>query len=178
MAWEDLSTLCSTGHYFRPGTRPGLSLRPANLASAKPAHIHKSIDTGATRPKCLRMITRIFLAFTALTFVAFGLWSITDPVGMTARLGVAAGGVSGTFEMRGIYGGVSLGAAMLCALGAFRPRFEFPALCFIAAYMGGYIIGRAASFAYGDTAMASNWQFAGFELVMFIAATWLVSRKA
>ena len=124
------------------------------------------------------MFTRIFLAFTALTFVAFGFWSITDPVGVTARLGVSPEGISGTFEMRGIYGGVSLGAAALCALGAIRPRFEFPALCFIAAYMGGYVIGRAASFAYGDTALASNWQFAGFELVMFIAATWLLLRKA
>lgn len=130
------------------------------------------------RLRCLHMFTRIFLAFTALTFVAFGLWSITDPVGMTARLGVTAGGVSGIFEMRGIYGGVSLGAAILCALGAVRSRFEFPGLCFIAAYMGGYVLGRAASFAYGDTALASNWQFAGFELVMFITATWLVSRKA
>lgn len=123
------------------------------------------------------MITRIFLAFTALTFIAFGFWSITDPVGMTSRLGVTAGGVAGTFEMRGIYGGVSLGAAILCALGALRPKFEFPALCFIAAYMGGYVIGRAASFAYGDSALASNWQFAGFELVMFIIATWRAARS-
>ena len=123
------------------------------------------------------MFTRFFLALTALMFVAFGIWSITDPVGMTARLGVSAEGVSGTFEIRGIYGGVSLGAAILCVLGAFRSRFEFPALCFIAAYMGGYVIGRAASFAYGDTALASNWQFAGFELLMFLAATWLVARK-
>lgn len=97
---------------------------------------------------------------------------------MTARLGVSAEGVSGTFEMRGIYGGVSLGAAILCALGSFRPKFESPALCFIAAYMGGYLIGRAASFAYGDSAMASNWQFAGFELVMFILAAGLIARKA
>ena len=124
------------------------------------------------------MFTRIFLAFTALMFVAFGFWSITDPVGMTDRLGVTAGGISGTFEMRGIFGGVSLGAAILCALGSLRPKFEFPALCFIAAYMGGYLIGRVASFAYGDSAMASNWQFAGFELVMFIVSAWLIARMA
>lgn len=97
---------------------------------------------------------------------------------MTARLGVSAEGISGIFEMRGIYGGVSLGAAVLCLLGAAVRKFEFPALCFISAYMGGYVIGRAASFLYGDTAMASNWQFAGFELVMFIAATTLIVRKS
>lgn len=123
------------------------------------------------------MINRIFLAFSALMFFAFGLWSITDPVGMTRQLGVSAEGISGTFEMRGIFGGVSLGAAILCALGGLRSRFEFAALCFVAAYMGGYLIGRAASFAYGDTAMASNWQFAGFELLMFLVAATLIARK-
>ena len=87
-------------------------------------------------------------------FIAFGFWSITAPVGMTARLGVEAGGIAGTFELRGIYGGVSLGIAILCGLGALRPRFEFPALCAVAAYMGGYVIGRGASFLYGDTAKA------------------------
>mgnify|MGYP001799394951 CR=1 FL=1 len=111
-------------------------------------------------------------------FTAFGLWSITDPVGMTTRLGVSAEGISGVFEMRGIYGGVSLGAALLCLLGGLRTRFEFAALCFVAAYMGGYVLGRGASFAYGDSALASNWYFAGFELVMFILAALLVSRKA
>lgn len=124
------------------------------------------------------MLTRVFLALTALMFVAFGFWSITDPVGMTARLGVEIGGTAGIFELRGIYGGVSLGAAIICALGAGMKRFEFPALCFIATYMGGYVIGRGASFFYGDSAMASNWQFAGFELVMFIVSSVLVARAA
>lgn len=122
------------------------------------------------------MINRIFLALTALMFFAFGLWSITDPVGMTARLGVEAGGVSGVFEMRGVFGGVSLGAAALCALGALQQRFEFPALCFIGTYMGGYVIGRGASFVSGDTALASNWYFAGFEAVMCLIALFLMTR--
>lgn len=124
------------------------------------------------------MINRIFLALTALMFLAFGFWSISDPAGMTARLGVTPGGVSGLFEMRGIFGGVSLGAATLCGLGAWRERFVFAALCFIAAYMGGYVIGRGASLIAGDTALSSNWYFAGFEAVMFLLAMVLAARKA
>lgn len=124
------------------------------------------------------MISRIFLFITALMFIAFGFWSITDPAGMTQRLGVTIGGTSGIFEMRGIYGGVSLGAAALCLLGGLKARFEFAALCFIATYMGGYIVGRAASFAYGDSAGSSNWFFAGYELLMFVIAAILVARKA
>lgn len=124
------------------------------------------------------MINRIFLALTALMFFAFGFWSISDPVGMTQRLGVSIGGESGAFEMRGIYGGVSLGGAMLCLLGSLRERLEFPALCFVATYMGGYVLGRGASFAYGDSALSSNWYFSGFELVMFVTSAFLAARKA
>lgn len=124
------------------------------------------------------MNTRIFLFITALMFTAFGFWSITNPEGMTQQLGVTVGGMSGIFEMRGIYGGVSLGAAALCLLGGLKERFEFAALCFVATYMGGYIVGRAASFAYGDTAGSSNWFFAGYELLMFVISAVLVARKA
>ena len=116
------------------------------------------------------MITRIFLGLTALMFFAFGFWSITDPVGMTSSLGVEAGGVAGVFEMRGVYGGISLGGAIMCLLGAIRPGLSFAALCFVATYMGGYMIGRAASFIAGDSAQASSWTFAGFELVMALIA--------
>ena len=140
--------------------------------------LNRVFDKNTARPIWTAMITRIFLFLTALMFTAFGFWSITDPVGMTTQLGVTIGGESGVFEMRGVYGGISLGAAALCLLGGLRERFEFAALCFVAAYMGGYIVGRATSFAYGDSAGSSNWFFAGYELVMFLISAALVVRKA
>jgi hypothetical protein len=122
------------------------------------------------------MMARIFLLITALMFLAFGLWSITDPAGMTSRLGVEIGGVSGLFEMRGIYGGVSLGAGIFCLLGALRAKLSFAALCFVATYMGGYMIGRVASLIAGDSAQPSSWMFAGYELVMGLIALALLLR--
>lgn len=120
------------------------------------------------------MLTRIFLVLIALMFFAFGGWSITDPVGMTKQLGVEIGGVSGVFEMRGVYGGISLGGALLCLAGGFKADLERPALFFLVAYMGGYVLGRAASFVAGDSAMASSWAFAGFEAVVLILAVVLL----
>ncbi|WOR14225.1 DUF4345 family protein [Hyphomonas sp. FCG-A18] len=123
------------------------------------------------------MMARIFLLITALMYFAFGLWSITDPAGMTSRLGVEVGGVSGLFEMRGIYGGVSLGAGIFCLLGAMRAKLSFAALCFVATYMGGYMIGRVASLIAGDSAQPSSWMFAGYELVMGLIALTLLLRQ-
>ena len=118
------------------------------------------------------MLTRIFLGAIALLFLAFGLWSLLDPLGMTLQLGVETSGPNNVFEMRGVYGGVSLGAAGLTAAGALLPaRFERPALWFLVAYMGGYTLSRIVSVFVGDSPTASSWMFASFEVLTFIVAS-------
>ncbi len=115
------------------------------------------------------MLIRIFLALISILFIAFGLWSIADPLAMTTQLGVETSGPNNVFEMRGVFGGVSLGAAALAGAGALKPaRFERPALWFLAAYMGGYTLSRLVSLVLGDSPTFSGWFFAGFEVLSFI----------
>lgn len=115
------------------------------------------------------MWTRLFLGLIALLFLAFGLWSLFDPLGMTSQLGVETSGPNNVFEMRGIFGGVSLGAAALTGAGAVRPaQYERPALWFLAAYMGGYTLSRILSVILGDSPTFSGWFFAGFEVFAFV----------
>ncbi len=113
---------------------------------------------------------RLFLAAIALMFTAFGLWSLFQPEAMTSSLGVAVSGPNGTFEMRGVYGGVSLGGAFLCLGGALRADMARSALWFVAAYMGGSCLARAASVALGDLPTQSTWAFVGFEAASFVLA--------
>ncbi len=124
------------------------------------------------------MTARIFLGLIGTMFAAFGLWSITQPEAMTAQLGVEVSGPAGLFEMRGVFGGISLGAAILCLGGAVRDTLTRPALFFVATYMGGYVIGRAASLFAGDSAPASSWMFASGEALAFIIAAALLVRRA
>lgn len=115
------------------------------------------------------MIIRIFLAAIAVMFFAFGFWSLTDPIGMTERLDVTVSGPNAAFEMRGIFGGVSLGAGLMSAAGAVFPvRFERPALYVLLVYMGGYTIARLFSLLIGDDATLNGWLFASFEVLTFI----------
>ncbi|WP_084419976.1 DUF4345 family protein [Henriciella litoralis] len=125
------------------------------------------------------MLTRLFLALIAVLYFAFGTWSLFDPIGMTSRLDVDVSGPNGIFEMRGVFGGVSLGAALLAAAGAVMPaRYERPALLFLVAYMGGYTLSRIVSFFLGDGPTFSGWFFAGFEVLAFIlAVTALITRR-
>lgn len=123
------------------------------------------------------MINRIFLTALALMFLTFGAWSISDPVAMTSQLGVEIGGLAGVFEMRGVFGGISLGGALMCAAGAIKPSMTRTALWFVATYMGGYVIGRAASLIAGDTAPQNSWMFAAGEAVVFVIAMTLLFRR-
>ena len=48
------------------------------------------------------MLTRIFLALVALAYIAFGFWSLTQPIAMAGRLGVDVSGPNGAYELAGI----------------------------------------------------------------------------
>ena len=124
------------------------------------------------------MLTRLFLGLIALLFLAFGLWSLFDPIGMTSRLDVSVSGQNAAFEMRGIFGGVSFAAAILTAAGAAMPaRYERPALWFLVVYMGGYTLARLVSLILGDTPTFNGWAFASFEVVSFFLASLALIRR-
>lgn len=111
------------------------------------------------------MMIRIFLAAMAASFAAFGLWSLLNPILMASGLGVEVGGSNGAYELRGIYGGVSLGAAFLAAAGAFRSSMARPALWFLAAYLGGYVIARGAALPLGPPPTPDFYAFIAFEVI-------------
>lgn len=116
------------------------------------------------------MMIRIFLAAMAASFAAFGLWSLLNPLLMASGLGVEIGGPNGAYELRGIYGGVSLAAALLCASGALLQGLRRPALWFIVTYMGGYVFARAAALLLGPPPAASFVVFIAFETVCLVLA--------
>lgn len=116
------------------------------------------------------MWIRIFLGAMALMFLAFGLWSLLAPAAMTSQLGVTVAGPNGTFEMRGIFGGVSLGAGLLCAAGAIKASMAGPALWFIVTYMGGYCLARLVSVGLGDLPEPATWGFVAFEAAALVLA--------
>ncbi len=116
------------------------------------------------------MLIRIFLALMALMFVAFGLYSFLNPLGMAAGLGVEVGGPNGAYELRGIYGGVSLAAGLLCGAGALRAALRQPALWFLVVYMAGYVFARAAALLLGPPPTPSFAVFIAFEAISLLLA--------
>lgn len=116
------------------------------------------------------MLTRLYLSLVAIMFAAFGVYAFADPIGMAKGLGVDVSGPNGAYELRGIYGGVSLAAALLCAAGGFRDDMRRPALFFLVAYMGGYVFSRAAALLMGPPPTPGFVPFIVFETVCLLLA--------
>lgn len=113
--------------------------------------------------------TRIFLALSAIALGAFGIWFLASPLAAAARLGLEISGPNASYEIRGIYGGVSLGLALLAAAGVVRAALARPALWSLAAYFGGYTLSRLLSLAIGERPSGAFIAYTVFELTMFVA---------
>lgn len=116
------------------------------------------------------MYVKLFLGLIAALLALFGAVALANPIGMTASLGVQVSGPNGAYELRGIYGGVSLAAALLCAGGALRPSLKAPALWFLIVYMGGYVFARAAALLLGPPPTSDYIGFIAFEVIVLAGA--------
>ena len=123
-------------------------------------------------------MTRLFLGLYALIFAGFGAFAFLNPEVLAENFGAADMSANGLYELRSNYGGVSFGAAALCLLGALRARLERPALWFIAAYTGGYALGRLLALPLDGMPSSSLIGYGVFELVSAVLAVALLRRPA
>jgi len=123
------------------------------------------------------MYVKLFLGLVAALFALFGAVSMANPLGMAASLGVVVEGPNGAYELRGIYGGVSLAAALLCAGGALRTALRRPALWFLIVYMGGYVFARGFALLLGPAPTSAYIGFVAFEVAV-LAGTILALRAS
>ena len=123
-------------------------------------------------------LTRAFLLFQGIGFGLFGIYMFLNPQVSMEMLGAPSMSNMGLYEMRGIYGGVSIGAAILFLSGFFKADMQRPALYFVLAYTGGYILARAAAIPLDGMPTGKMPFFIGFEFVSALIAMFLLRRKA
>ena len=123
-------------------------------------------------------MVRIVLALYALLFLVFGLRSLFDPQSILTLLSATDIGTDGIYELRGIYGGVSLGIAIMCGAAAFKPALQRPALYVLLAYMGGYVIARIAAILTTGLPSPLFLAFSAFEAISALIAAGLLWRRS
>ena len=121
---------------------------------------------------------KAFLILNTLIFVIFGAYAFLNPDLLAASLGANEISSDGLYELRGIYGGVSVGAGLLCLLGVLRTDMERPALYFLLAYTGGYIIARILALPLDGVPSPRLIGFSAFEAVTAALSVFLLTRRA
>lgn len=122
-------------------------------------------------------MTRIFLLLQAVSFLGFGGLMFFNPHILIDLLGATSVSSDGVYEIRGIYGGVSIGAGLLFLAGYLKTHMQRPALYFILAYTGGYALARIAALPLDGIPSGKLIFFAGFEIVSALIALYLLRRN-
>ena len=123
-------------------------------------------------------MARLFLALNTLFFLGFGVYALLNASQLAINLGTPDMSADGLYELRSNYGGVSLGAGLLCLLGALHNTFQRPALFFLLVYTGGYALGRVLALLFDGVPSLRLIGFGVFELVTAALAYFLLAHQA
>ncbi len=121
---------------------------------------------------------RGFLGVCTLIFAAFGAYTLIAPEVATARIGFNPTTPLALYELRGVYGGISLAIAGLCGWAIVREDLRRPALIFLTTYMCGYLFARVVGVFFDGPPRPYFYTYIVFEAVVAIVATALLRRRA
>jgi hypothetical protein len=86
--------------------------------------------------------SQVFLALSALVWLPYGVFCLSQPAYLDGAAGVVAATATGTTELRAMYGGLQAAIGALCALGALQPRWRGHALVTLAFLAAGLGLAR------------------------------------
>lgn len=124
------------------------------------------------------MALRIFLGFSTLVWLPYGLFCFVQPSFLNEAAGVLAGSATGTTELRAMYGGLQAGIGLLCLSALLRPAMVRPALLTLAFLTGGLFLSRLTGLLLFDGGL-SGYTVGGllFESVSAGGSIALLTRK-
>ena len=124
------------------------------------------------------MAARIFLALSALVWLPYGLYCFFAPTALAGTAGVDATSVTGTIELRAMYGGLQVALGALALAGALHLSWRRPALGALLFLCAGIALARIA----GTLIEGELSAYTGFALAFEIASTglagWLLGHRA
>ena len=123
------------------------------------------------------MISRIFLAFNAITIGAIGILYLYDPNILLGRYDLAVDNAGMDNMLRAAYGGIFLGVSSLFMVGLFNHQRHRDSLLIVAVFMAGAALGRIASLLSVGSPPATIMVLLYFELIMAVIALVLFKRS-
>ena len=128
----------------------------------------RSVSPSAPRER--RMGSRVFLGVSALVWFPYGLLCLAKPSILENTAGVVASTVTGTVELRAMYGGLQVAIGALCTLGCVSRAWRTCALTSLGVLTAGLGLGRIVGVTAGGGLSSYTAAALGFELVSAVLA--------
>ena len=122
------------------------------------------------------MGARVFLAFSALLWLPYGLWCFFDPGFLAGAAGVAFQSPTGSTELRAMYGGLQTALGALALAGVLRPALRRPALLTLGFLASGLALARLGGVALDGAASVYTVTGLGFEITTAGLSAFFLSR--
>lgn len=121
---------------------------------------------------------RVFLGFSALVWLPYGLFCFFRPESLAEIAGVAASSATGTIELRAMYGGLQCAIGLLALAALLRDSLVPTALLALACLCAGLGLARLGASAL-SVELSTYTAFAlAFEVPSASLAIWLYRRSA
>jgi len=88
-------------------------------------------------------LARLFLGFSVLVWLPYGLYLVVQPGFLAGAAGITAGSATGTTELRAMYGGLQAALGLLALAGLLRPALRRTALTTLGTLTAGLGLARA-----------------------------------
>lgn len=122
------------------------------------------------------MAVRLFLGFSALVWLPYGIFCIFQPSFLAVAAGVVANSATAVTEIRAMYGGLEAGIGALCLGALWRPVLVRPALLTLCFVCAGLALTRSAGLFIDSSASAYTFGALAIEIPSAVIAVMLSRR--
>jgi hypothetical protein len=123
-------------------------------------------------------VAQLYLAFNALMYAALAVWCAADPQQTMEFVGLSAANAGGESEYLAVFGGLQAGLALYYGLAVISGAHQRSVLWMSVFLYGGLAGFRSLSVVQlGFQELGNARLFYGAEIVLFLAALYLVSRR-
>ena len=116
----------------------------------------------------------IYLAIQAAFLCLFGLYAFLKPRRILPALGLSAKDHNGTYETRGIYGGVNFAFGALCGLSLIYPSLQYSALILLATFGAGYVGARLLGLLFDGMPHKRFFAYFAYELITLLVSLYFL----
>ena len=122
-------------------------------------------------------MARVFLVIAGLMWVVYGAYLLAMPQALAPLAGVTATSVTGTIELRAMYGGLEIAVGLFALIAAFVPGMLFSGLLMMGLASAGFGITRLLSAAFVGEFSTYTRQGLSLELPLMLISAWFLYRQ-